>query len=356
MPFHEVLRTGMRLLLSSLLAEIEAGRTAALATVVDRQGSAAGVPGWQMLVRQDGSFANTVGGGLVESQVLTAARAAMAEGRASLHSFDLSGASGPVCGGRLDIVVEPFPPARRAEVEALHEAIGPGGCVVFAPRDARDPAAGLARAVLRDGRWVWQSDGFPAARFPAPALAAPAIQARRVAAGDTWFLLVPFERSPTVWIFGAGHVGQATAALAAATGFRVVVADDRPEFANRERFPAAAEIVVADLGEAAERIADGPRQLAVIVTRDHHHDFPALTVCLRKGVPYIGVIGSRRKAEVVFNRLASENWPSELMARVKCPIGLPIGSRTPQECAVSIVAELIQERNKLQQAARREAT
>jgi xanthine/CO dehydrogenase XdhC/CoxF family maturation factor len=142
-------------------------------------------------------------------------------------------------------------------------------------------------------------------------------------------------------VFGAGHVGQATALMGAMLGYNVVVVDDRQEFLSRKRFPdPRIELVVHEMdGAAVGRISPGTA--VVIVTRGHQSDEACLKSVLRSAATYIGMIGSKRRVLGVFKKLSSEGFTETELGRVHAPIGLRIGARTPQEIAVSILAEVI---------------
>ncbi len=163
-----------------------------------------------------------------------------------------------------------------------------------------------------------------------------------ICGGQMEVFIEPIEPSPTVYIFGAGHVGQYVGRSAHEAGFRVHVVDDREKFANRERFPDAAAIVVDDIPEWLARTALPTSSYAVIVTRGHRHDLDALRALATKNLRYLGLIGSRAKVKRIYDVLAADGTVAiEQLERVHAPIGLDIGAVTPQEIAVSIVAELI---------------
>jgi xanthine dehydrogenase accessory factor len=145
-----------------------------------------------------------------------------------------------------------------------------------------------------------------------------------------------------VFIFGAGHISRQLALLTRLVGFRTVVLDDRPEFANRERFASADEVVVLPSLDGA--MADLPldeNSFIVLVTRGHAHDKNLLGEALATRAGYIGMIGSRRKRDAVYQDLEKEGFAPEAFQRVHSPIGLSIAAETPEEIAVSIAAELI---------------
>ena len=143
-------------------------------------------------------------------------------------------------------------------------------------------------------------------------------------------------------IFGAGHVGQAVALIGALTGYDVTVVDDREEFASRKRLPdPRIGLLVSDYASATQKLTISSSTVVVIVTRGHQYDELCLKNVIRSKASYIGMIGSRRRVLSVFKKLADEGFPEEDLQRVHAPIGLRIGARSPQEIAVSILAEII---------------
>jgi xanthine dehydrogenase accessory factor len=151
----------------------------------------------------------------------------------------------------------------------------------------------------------------------------------------------PIEPSPELYVIGAGHVGLHLARIAHEVGFRVHVVDDREKFANAERFPTAVEIVVDDIPAWIAQSRLPSHAYAVIVTRGHTNDLEALRALAPRDLRYLGLIGSRAKVARIYDALAADRIAPEQLARVHAPIGLDIGAVTPQEIAVSILAELI---------------
>jgi xanthine/CO dehydrogenase XdhC/CoxF family maturation factor len=143
-------------------------------------------------------------------------------------------------------------------------------------------------------------------------------------------------------IFGAGHVGQATARIAAIMGYDVVVVDDREEFASRSRFPdPKIQVLACDFAGIANKLRISAGTAVVIVTRGHQYDELCLKNVIRSSASYIGMIGSRKRVMSVFKKLESEGISGQDLKRVHAPIGLRIGARSPQEIAVSILAEIV---------------
>jgi xanthine dehydrogenase accessory factor len=147
--------------------------------------------------------------------------------------------------------------------------------------------------------------------------------------------------APRVIVFGAGHVGRAVALAAHTAGFRIVVVDDRPEFADAARFPGDVAVRVATVSEALAALPLQPADAIVIATRGHRHDAMVLERVAASSAGYVGLLGSRRKRSILTQALHRAGVPAAALQRVRVPVGLPIGAVTPEEIAVSIVAELI---------------
>ena len=160
-------------------------------------------------------------------------------------------------------------------------------------------------------------------------------------------LLEPIFSEPTVYLFGAGHVSQQIAPLAKRVQFKVVVIDDREMFANRERFPEADEVIVSEFETCFEQLQIDDSSYIVIVTRGHLYDGFVLEQAVKTDARYIGMIGSKKKIHILYQNLMKKGIPKETLDRVYAPIGLDINSETPEEIAVSIVAQLIKVRGEL---------
>lgn len=158
-------------------------------------------------------------------------------------------------------------------------------------------------------------------------------------------IIEPFGTATPLYIIGAGHCAMELSALASRCGFAVTVIDDRPEWANREKHPYAHPVLCRDYSSLEGSIAFSEEPYIVIMTHQHLHDEEALRCCLKERWRFLGMIGSKRKVGLLFDKLASEGFDRTLLDRVRSPIGLDIGSETPAEIAVSIVAQLIEVRN-----------
>jgi xanthine dehydrogenase accessory factor len=162
-----------------------------------------------------------------------------------------------------------------------------------------------------------------------------------ICGGQMSVYIEPIEPSPELYVIGAGHVGFHLATMAQEVGFQVHVVDDREKFASRERFPNAAEVVTEDIPAWLEQTKLPSYAYVVVVTRGHNNDLDAMRALATRDLRYLGLIGSRAKVARITDQLLSEGMPPEAFKQVHAPIGLDIGAVTPQEIAVSILAELI---------------
>jgi xanthine dehydrogenase accessory factor len=165
-----------------------------------------------------------------------------------------------------------------------------------------------------------------------------------VCGGAVTVFIEPLFADPRLVILGAGHVGKALATVARFAGFHVTVADDRPQFANKDAVPDAHELVVSGFSDVFSRISVDRGACLVIATRGHNHDLEAVKAALGTPAGYIGLLGSRRKKGLLLNALRGSGFPRETLERIVIPAGLPIASVTPEEIAVSIMAQIIQHR------------
>jgi xanthine dehydrogenase accessory factor len=162
-----------------------------------------------------------------------------------------------------------------------------------------------------------------------------------VCGGQMEVFIEPVEPSPELYVFGAGHVGYFVGKMAYEVGFKVHVIDDREKFANTERFGEGIEVIVDHIPTWISTHRLPPTSYAVIVTRGHTHDLDAMRALAQMSLRYLGLIGSKAKVKRIFDALIEEGMPAKSLEGIHAPIGLDIGAITPQEIAVSILAELI---------------
>ena len=161
-----------------------------------------------------------------------------------------------------------------------------------------------------------------------------------ICGGTVEIFVEPILPDPQVFLLGAGHLGQAIAQTAGRVGFQVTVLDDRPAFASSDRFPGS-RVVCQPFENGLETLGIGPGDYVLVITRGHQHDQVALEKAIQTTARYIGLVGSRRKIAILVKNLLAKGYPASAFQNLYAPIGLDIGSETPEEIAVSVVAELI---------------
>ncbi len=167
-----------------------------------------------------------------------------------------------------------------------------------------------------------------------------------ICGGKMQVFVEPIMSHPTVYVFGAGHIAVALSKIAKMTGFRVVVIDDRPAYANTKRFPDGDEFYVDDPATMVPKLNINEASYLVIACRGHLEDQRVLSEAVRTQATYIGMIGSKKKVKTVFSNLKKEGISQEALDEVHAPIGIPIATEIPEEIAVSIMAEIIDHRRR----------
>jgi xanthine dehydrogenase accessory factor len=313
------------------------GREAALATVARRRGSLPMASDAKMLVEPNGRRLGTIGGGCLEADVTGQALETIGRGGPALvrHTLnaDVAGDLGLSCGGTVELFLEPV--VVGDEAAALYAAAA-------AAIDTRTCATVLTPLDWADGpRKTLQVGSQLRTIGVAVAPIAPVAPVVQVEAG---LLVEPLPRVPRLLLFGAGHVAAEIARAAAATDFHVVVVDDREEFANRDRFPTAVEVIVRDLPGVLAALTLDPDDYVIACTRGHALDAVVIEATAASAACYVGMLGSRRKREVIWKALERSGVPRDALERVKVPIGEEIGADTPGEIGISVMAELIRVR------------
>ena len=336
--------------------------SAVLATIIRQAGPSPRGAGTKCLIMDDGSFVGTIGGGILEAQTLEKAREVFDAGLPVRLYFSLEGTdvaeTDMLCGGRVEVFLEPISALNPVHVAVFQEAgkglrQGGGGLLITLIdrerwQDEESPKLFLGKNGERAG-------SLPKAKGVEDLLAkrlGKIMRSRQLSlfsmnddeGNPVEVLAEPIIAASFLYVFGAGHVSKQIVPLANLVGFHVVVIDDREEFADPRFFPEAKEISYIPFEGAMERLAIDKSSFVVIVTRGHMHDKTVLAQSLKTGAKYIGMIGSRRKRDIIYEKLLEEGFTKQDIDSVYSPIGLDIGAETPEEIAVSIVAELIKVR------------
>ncbi len=328
------------------------GKEVVLATVLDTWGSAPRRPGAHMAVADDGAFVGSVSGGCVEVAVVEEARGVLAQGAPRTVEFgvanDVAWSVGLACGGRIQVRLEPVGTGDGALPDPVLDEL-------LAARSAARPVV-LVTDLTAGTHWLApggspeRPDGGPLEVTPArPAVVPPEViddvlrldQARTTADGPHLFLR-PHNPPVRIVVVGAVHLGQALVPLIQAVGYQVIVIDPREAFATPGRFPGVTLFRQWPV-EALDEIRPDARTAVVLVSHDPKFDDPALTRALDSEAFYVGALGSRRTHARRLERLREAGAPEAALNRIRAPIGLDIGARSPEEIAVAILSEIVRD-------------
>ena len=327
-----------------------------LVSIISMEGSTPRESGTKMVVAADGNY-GTVGGSLLEAAAIKKARHLLTTGRSELFDFDLSGENtsspGMICGGKAQLLLDFLGPSQtnRALFKEMNTKIVAGRkfFLVTSVLQSNEGVKITGRCLLfPDGSTTGDNIISPPDISMIQEQTHHLFTTTVLPTGETKLVIDPVSRFKTIFCFGAGHVAVPTVHIAAMVGFQVVVIDDREEFANPQRFPDAGRIcVINDFSRALAGLEIDEDSFIIIVTRGHMYDRIVLEQALKTRAGYIGMISSKTKRDAIYHTLLNEGIATlDDLKRVYSPIGLPIGGQSPEEIAVSIVAELISVREK----------
>jgi len=349
---------------SEIVKALEKKEKVALATLITREGSAPRAVGAKYLIKGDGTSVGSIGGGCVEAEVWQGAQEVMEKGKGEVLHFKLTSEQlaegGLICGGNIDIFLEPLKEEFLSIYQEVMRIQQKGGSAILTTLISGDrdfPRGGGAKALIKysgekigylfDGEGLEEKilrEGEGLLREKKPRVVVLSSEKGDSPWAKVEVLLEPISSEPTIYIFGGGHVSQQLAPLAKMVHFKVVVIDDREMFANRSRFPEADEVIVSEFEKCFDQLHINDTSYIVIVTRGHLYDGFVLEQAVKTNACYIGMIGSKKKIHILYQNLMKNGITKETLNRVSAPIGIDINSETPEEIAVSIVAELIKVR------------
>jgi len=331
----------MRVALATCRRWAEEGKEVAAATVVAVAGSTPRREGARLLVSSAGDMWGSVSNGCVEGDVAAHAAGVLRTGRPHLASYGITDefafGVGLSCGGSVQVFIE-----RWTGLPGLLSGVVGEGFVGALATVVEGPGEGGHGLFDRERGWV-AGDLPPSLAGALEEAATAAVDSERpciVEAQRSRVFLEVVAPAPRLLIFGAGHTAEALTPLAAAAGFRVTVCDPRPALAVPEKYPAA-EVLLGWPDETVPSVAPDRRTYAVVLAHDPKIEIPLLPRLLATPARYIGVLGSRKTHAARVERLTREGWPAGQVARLHGPVGLDIGAVTPEEVAVSIVAQLV---------------
>ena len=331
-----------------LLDEVGKGNAVALASLVWSTGSIPMSDSAKMLVTEGGEIVGTIGGGCLEAEVFTAGQSVLETNIPCDMRYTMTekqaGENGLNCGGTVRIYTERIDAAEGGDAFAeIEKAKG--------RRAARILATELngKRRFLADeqGKILWSNGDY------SPQIYREITDVKFKNGGGVIvrgpdvkgeFFVEPFWPQPRAFIFGGGHVGGQVAALAKNVGFYVVLIDDRPFFANNERHPYADECIAGEIESVFASLSLDQHSYVLALTRGHQYDEQVVECAINNRVGYIGMLGSERKKIVLWKKILQRGADPERLGEVFSPIGINIGADTPEEIAVSVVAEMVRVR------------
>ena len=345
-----------------LIPELKTRHSFAIATVIETKGSTPQKSGSSALFDQSGLISGTIGGGVLEGKVQQIARKSLETKESGIYHFDfdhdISFKQDAICGGNATVLIDAS--TAKSNVifkqikKSLHERIQ--GILVTIIHGSGETNVKIDRywvtSAVKNGLPKHYADllhgdvkGMLSVGYPGDFVKKELLFGEEK--GSIQALLEPIFPPSKLIIAGAGHIGRALAHLGKLLDFEVTVIDDRTEYANSENIPDADHIIVDDIGNAVEKLEKNSDTFIVIVTRGHANDASALRPCINSGASYVGMIGSKTKIAMVHRSFIDNGWATQdQWSAIHAPIGLGINSKTVEEIAVSIAAQLVLVRNR----------
>ena len=321
----------------TIVTVLAQGRQGVLATIVRRIGATPRDAGAKIFIAESGELLGTIGGGCVEAEAWQEAQMIFESGIPKLFHYAMNGQQvedeGMICGGSLDIFMEPVLERYQKLYEAIVKAQKKGQRALVVTR-FNGPL--YAKSLINSGGEVIGDELNPA--NIAELTGNFSEKKPRLLKG---LIIEPVVPSSVLYIYGAGHISQSISKIAKMVGFYVTIIDDRQDFANKKRFPEADEIIVDDFDFLSQHLTGDGEPYAIIVTRGHKHDAIVLEEVLKVPHRYIGMIGSKRKVHIIYEALKAKGVDDKLLAAVHAPIGIDINAETPEEIALSIMSEVV---------------
>ncbi len=347
----------MKNIYAHILDQDLVGLPLVLATVTKTSGSTPQKPGSSALFNKGGLLSGTVGGGIIEGKVMEIAASSLVSKESSLVHFnlsnDISNTSEPICGGQISILIDPNTHNYLSVFKQIRELMlirKPGVLITMVTKLTSNSVL-INRYLMTEtirpaipGNFLGTLEPVVLNMLSSPNKASYAELKLLIPDEEPspLFFLEPIIPLPRLVIAGAGHIGKALAHLGNMLSFEVVVIDDRAEYANYENIPDADRVVVNDIGEAMTELEKNDDTYVVIVTRGHKDDAAALKPCIGSVLAYTGMIGSKKKVSAMQSDFIKKGWATcEQWERIYTPIGLDINSKSVEEIAVSIAAQLI---------------
>jgi xanthine dehydrogenase accessory factor len=339
-----------------ILSALQSEECIMLATVISTSGSTPASALSKMIVKRGGTVSvGTVGGGCMEGEVILHANRLFEANKAEILTFHLNeddAEAGLICGGSLDVLIEPLTKAYIPIFRELQTRCAEGEDCILATFISLDGFVSQKLIIGQAKKLETKIQHLQPQMQEIIEKASSRNESQRTKTTEGEWIFEPIMGNPSLIIFGGGHVSKFVSRSAAMAGFQVTIVDDREKFANPDRFPEANETRVLDFADALSHLTIKPSTYIVIVTRGHRFDEIVLEQSLKTPAKYIGMIGSKRKVLTAYEHLTERGVTAEELRRVHAPIGLDIGAVTAEEIGISIVAELIRIRRGNKQSLR----
>ncbi|MBO5461480.1 MAG: XdhC family protein [Ruminococcus sp.] len=334
----------MKHIFKKMIEQLKQNEDVVLCSILGSSGSSPRGAGAKMAVFADGTTMGTVGGGAVELRSIEIAKEALKEKKSLVKGFCLTKNDvediGMICGGNVTIYIQYFAGESEQDLAWTEEVYrllteDEEGWIINRISDGLIVEAGIyckSKGLQFGGELTEEMYAGKLKRNPV------------LVKGEPMFYIEPVHRPRKVWIFGGGHVGKALVPVLAAIDFDPIVFDNRVEYAKKEMFPMAKDVVYGDFTKINDYIVIDEKDYVVIMTPGHQSDYELLEQVLYTDATYVGCIGSRHKVAATTKKLQEAGHTLENISRIHSPIGIEIKAETPEEIAISIAAELIEHR------------
>ncbi len=334
--------------------ELQSNKPMVLTTVVRTSGSTPQKSGARLLVRDNGSAVGTLGGGCVEGDIWFASSEILKQGLPSeLKSYelneDLAAQDGLVCGGTMYFLIDPIREKNPLVEKIINEVVDaydggkPVALAHLIKSKEKNEVTGNSILIRENGSTLGSlGSEFLDKDAASKARSLLALGKNEyIKIGEREYYIEAYTTQPNLVLVGGGHISHAIAPIAKSLGFRIFVIDDRKEFSNNKRFPEAEKTLVSEYNNGIKKLVPNANTFIVVATRGHRHDDDAVAAALHTKASYIGLVGSKRKAVLIFEKLISRGFTEKQIKDIKSPIGIDIGARTPEEIAISIISEIL---------------
>ncbi len=342
----------MKNIFKDAISELRNGNPVVISTVIQTKGSTPQKPGAKLLVKSDGSGIGTLGGGCVEGDIWFESTQLLnnketTKYRDYILNEELAAQDGLICGGTMYFLIDPIYSSKQflPIANEINDALNGNSSVALATLIfSNNQDTGKKMLIREDGSTIGDLGNTTinqdAINRSKTVMIHGTFEHILSPSGEQYFL-EGFTNPPTIILCGGGHISKAISSLASTLGFKIIITDDRKEFANLERFPEAKDIYLGKPEDILKEIDINRNNFIIIATRGHRHDNVALQAAIDTNAHYIGLLGSKRKTILIYKELLQLGYDLSRIKEIHAPIGLDIHGTSPTEIAVSIMSEIL---------------